>query len=715
MVGYQIGLNGKKLVILLDNLIITEQEQNINHQKWNTLVNHNIALENILKQIIGINYKGAYDPLKTYSQGDYLLINNQLCVVDNKSTATGKTFTLERIYKNAIIVDNAIYFINQQNFLEKKISNVSYVNSEQTIDKFKMNQDKVIIANKGTRFYKMINNKMIPLNITFGTQIIDYAVDKFYIYFISENKIRYGNIYNNENTFFQEIDIPFNPIKIEVTDDYIFILNEKSELIIINKKDFKYVSYQLDKINVNIQNVKILPISNKFVSIYDGINHIISFSINDNAISIFNVKEIPYNSKLENCQNTFSISNKNQITQILNLPFLYRPIDVSKILVNNSVVTSSDYYLAMDFAKGHILQKEFTPNVNTGTLLENQGIYLEKNSQLVYEKFNNLNNKTLIIDFHISDTFHNDNIGYFLSNGIKIIFKNYSLKGNIKLIINFKELSSEIFVYNENKLVKNIIENNNKVSHYNQLAFVNEGLLIKQFIVTNSIISREFIELYGKNKINISDCCENNSKPFSYIKSNKDGNTIIQTGTNNQKGILFISDDATNVNNQTALSTIGAKKIMDQLKNIVEKIKTFADKGHKHKFSELLEIPTATHEQKGIVFLSSSIVNDSSKAANSADLKKVYDLANHEHPYLNINNNGILNGKIDFNNTASFKKPTNFTDINSNNINTGILKVSERFNTPNASVDNLNVTSNAEINKANIRELKINGYKITVG
>ena len=77
-------------------------------------------------------------------------------------------------------------------------------------------------------------------------------------------------------------------------------------------------------------------------------------------------------------------------------------------------------------------------------------------------------------------------------------------------------------------------------------------------------------------------------------------------------------------------------------------IPELASKEHKHRFNEILDIPHGNYNTKGIVYLSNKIEDDSSKAANSSDLKKTYDLANHTHPYLNYNNGGKVNGDTTF-------------------------------------------------------------------
>lgn len=57
------------------------------------------------------------------------------------------------------------------------------------------------------------------------------------------------------------------------------------------------------------------------------------------------------------------------------------------------------------------------------------------------------------------------------------------------------------------------------------------------------------------------------------------------------------------------------------------------------------EVQTATTSVAGVVQLSDSVtLDDSTKAATLAAVKKAYDKANHEHPYINVNKMGVANG-----------------------------------------------------------------------
>ena len=637
------------IILSLKNILINENNKNLTHINWNKLVDFNISLDNILQNIIGPSYKGQYDPSIEYDKYDYIWIDNKLVIIDDLINQAYKEFNINESFSRAVYSNEFLYYINKNGNIKRTINNSSITFDSITVDDYKINYKGEIVARKGTRFYKIINNNVIPINITFGSEIIDYTIDKNYIYFISEGIIRFGNIYNSDNTYFQELEIDLYPSKISVSNNFIFILDHIGDILIIDKSNYKFKKYQLD-LNINNENLNIIAINDNYIVIYNGLDELRYYYILNNSIKLINIKNTKNNSLILNAFNSeyITVTSGRNINVVRNVPFNYREIDISKVLSCDNLIKINEYLYSIDFSKGQISYPgiNLKSNLNT-TMIENKYLSLN-NGSIKYDNFSSLLNKTLILDVNINNSFNGTYIGYLKTNNKQIFFNNESLKGDLKIIINILENSNEIFLYKDNKFIKNITKINSNINELNELLISGNGVNLKKLIIT-SINNKEINDFYGKNEIYTDDYSINISNPYSYAKTDSKGNLNIQQGTNNTKGIVYLSDNFELNDKNTAISTVGSKKINDKIINIEEKlIPELASKEHKHRFNEILDIPHGNYNTKGIVYLSNKIEDDSSKAANSSDLKKTYDLANHTHPYLNYNNGGKVNGDTTF-------------------------------------------------------------------
>ena len=637
------------IILSLKNILINENNKNLTHINWNKLVDFNISLDNILQNIIGPSYKGQYDPSIEYDKYDYIWIDNKLVIIDDLINQAYKEFNINESFSRAVYSNEFLYYINKNGNIKRTINNSSITFDSITVDDYKINYKGEIVARKGTRFYKIINNNVIPINITFGSEIIDYTIDKNYIYFISEGIIRFGNIYNSDNTYFQELEIDLYPSKISVSNNFIFILDHIGDILIIDKSNYEFKKYQLD-LNINNENLNIIAINDNYIVIYNGLDELRYYYILNNSIKLINIKNTKNNSLILNAFNSeyITVTSGRNINVVRNVPFNYREIDISKVLSCDNLIKINEYLYSIDFSKGQISYPgiNLKSNLNT-TMIENKYLSLN-NGSIKYDNFSSLLNKTLILDVNINNSFNGTYIGYLKTNNKQIFFNNEYLKGDLKIIINILENTNEIFLYKDNKFIKNITKINSNINELNELLISGNGVNLKKLIIT-SINNKEINDFYGKNEIYTDDYSINISNPYSYAKTDSKGNLNIQQGTNNTKGIVYLSDNFELNDKNTAISTVGSKKINDKIINIEEKlIPELASKEHKHRFNEILDIPHGNYNTKGIVYLSNKIEDDSSKAANSSDLKKTYDLANHTHPYLNYNNGGKVNGDTTF-------------------------------------------------------------------
>lgn len=697
-------------MIFLDNLkelIITETNKNITHSGWNLLVDHEINYEVLLKSIIGDKYKGLYSPLKEYAKYDYVIIDNKLCIIDNLNNGFSFNYDLKNIKSNPVYSNNYLYYIDNNENIMKVINNAYFKVCDTKVDNFKINDKEEIVAKKGSRFYKIIENKLIPINITFGDEIENYFIDNNYIYFISEGLIRFGEIYNNDNTYFNEIEIEKIPMIISASNNNIFIITSDNKLITIDKLNYNQKIYDIFSYELNKKKANIIPLNDNFISIYDGKNNISGYKISDNNIykisskNFSNIEEVNFTSKY------LSLKEEKNISVINNIPFNYKEINPNYVLLKNSTIFPNEYNIMIDFEKSQIINSNFVPSINTGNIIENKYLEINNGNVIKYENFSNIFiNKSIILDLIIEDSFSSNEIGHIVENNKKIKILNNNSNGNIKIAINVFDSKYETFVYKDNEFINCFELNAESISSNNEFLINSPNLKIKQIIIFNNLLSKEILDYYCKNKISSYSTHLNNSTPFSYIKSNESGNTIIQTGTNNIKGILNISDELSSPNKYTAFSTNGAKKLNDKILEIEEIIdSSFSNKDHKHYFKEILEVPSGNESQKGIVYLTNEITDDSSKAATISSVKRTYDLANHKHPYLNLNTGGIVNGNTNIINLSSDDANIKNITINKEDVTNSTIK--------NATISKANIT-NGIFNNLETKTLKLNGYTITV-
>ena len=192
------------IILSLKNILINENNKNLTHINWNKLVDFNISLDNILQNIIGPSYKGQYDPSIEYDKYDYLWIDNKLVIIDDLINQAYKEFNINESFSRAVYSNEFLYYINKNGNIKRTINNSSITFDSITVDDYKINYKGEIVARKGTRFYKIINNNVIPINITFGSEIIDIErKDKNFI-IVLDNKYKieisgYGIIISKEN------------------------------------------------------------------------------------------------------------------------------------------------------------------------------------------------------------------------------------------------------------------------------------------------------------------------------------------------------------------------------------------------------------------------------------------------------------------------------------------------------------------------------------
>ena len=110
-----------------------------------------------------------------------------------------------------------------------------------------------------------------------------------------------------------------------------------------------------------------------------------------------------------------------------------------------------------------------------------------------------------------------------------------------------------------------------------------------------------------------------------------------------------------------------------------------APKSHRHDWSNLDNVPSATTSQKGIVQLSNSVTGSSETIAASEKAVKIskdaadaahrrgdeaYNKANHGHPYLS-NSGGTVNGNVSINGSTTTQGITSNGNVRVNgNTNT---------------------------------------------
>lgn len=714
----------------MKDIFINQQNPFLDHLKWNELANTNVLFNKILTSMLGGKYKGIYDENRLYDKYDYIWKDDNLYFVSDKPEFLEfKTVNIDGLEKPTLYGDNKLYALKNKRLVQI-IENSENLKSNVVSDDFTFHPDSnTSIVKNGNNLIKVNNNKNYGINLSYQLPIKQMKYDGMYLYLLSENRIIYGEINSTDNTSYNEIEFSYNGCSFDVANKYIAILCDNKKLLIYDKK----TKTQLLSINVNTADINKAVISfanDDYLLFYDGQSSIVNYYISDNkSIDVNYIYTSEVTNNIENFSSTngfISFTKDNKLFYTSNINQIFVKADIRHLMITNSLIKPACLREGIDFTNGQIQSDNFSiSNMSNITTKLNKGLLLSESNSSLFIKLNSINEKSFLISFN---SLNNKAVNLRFSfhfNGVKFDFEytqSSSKEKDINILFNFNNNKPEVFINNQSYQ-----------GIYSSTSNPNQELIITgNYIELNSvacftkILQKDEIDYILNNKLSLNAYEMKKLTPHTIVKTDSNGNVLVQTGSVTQKGILKISNDLSSPSEDKAFSTIGAfeqNNRIDQLEDMIRNNVSLSN--HKHLFSEIINVPTASLSTNGIVKLSNNINNDTTVAATPSIVKTVYDLANHTHPYLPLNG-GVLNGNLEcrmlnatdvsFNNLNS--KDVTSKNINSDNVKTKQLSVTESVNFSKGIVSDLTSTNikthNANVDNLYTKSLKIGDYIIMV-
>ena len=638
--------------------------------KWNETLNYSKCFEKMINGILGNKFKGIYKPFEKYNLYDYVWFNDDYYQIIEEKANTVEVFRKENY--NNLYYHNSNYYIGLNP--NKKIVNIIGQNEHEVsnleFDKFYL-FDNEIAALKGQNLYKinLLTKSTNPINYIFSRTIKDVKRDKFQIYILSDRCIEVGNAINEDLT---ETKVLYNSEEnisdIAINDTELLILKENNIVDIINKSSGQLISsFEITR-PIDYSKAKILAPDNYSLVIYDGEQLLMFFNNNGQYIYSGNAKndylKHGVNALTERNGYICATNNAGATTYLANRYNLEK-IDIFSLLINHSKIDKLGVEEYLDFSKGQFETEKLKPECIKLSVINDKGANITNS---VSYNLQNLLNKTIQVniecDKKINEKIFSVNIGSKLCN--------FSINldvGKYTYFIDFEENSYRVTSFKGDvKTVETF--NYSTGANQNKITFSsNVGYILNSFTIFDSIIPFHRKDFFKQNSIQSFDIqASTKSYPFSYVKTDENGNININVPdksiVKNNEGYRVNFSDVVNKNDpDIGLSLRGAKALWDRVVSEVTRLtNSLAPKSHRHKWSELDNIPSASTENKGIVQLSHSTTGSSEVMAASEKAVKItkdkadeaYNLANHTHPYLKdtggtVNGNVKVNGNTDTN------------------------------------------------------------------
>lgn len=632
--------------------------------KWNETLNYSKCFEKMINGILGNNFKGIYKPFENYNLYDYVWFNDNYYQIISEKVNTVEVLQKEN-YDN-LYYHNSNYYIglNPNKKIVSIIGQNEYELSNMEFDKFYLFENE-IVAVKENNLYKIDIDKKrtTPLNWVFDKEIKDIQRDKFSIYVLSNNEIECGNTINNDVTETKLLFKKENVSAMAINDTELFVLTKDNHVEILNKSSGNQVSSFDITQHIDHDVVKMIAPDNYSLVVYNGEELLMFFNNNGQYIYSGNAKNdyITYGVSALTCNNGYICASNNAgATTYLSNRYNLEKVDVSSLLLYNANVNRQDCIEEhFDFSKGQFETSTLKPEYENLSVINDKGINI---SNFVSYTLQNLLNKTIQFNIELQNPI-NEKI-CSINIGTKLADINVNLpKGKYVLFIDLDESSYRVTTYLKDS--KTITTHSYEVGdNLNKITFKsNTAYILNSFNIFNNIISLHKKDYFKQNSVMSFDIQPSyKSYPYSYIKSDEHGNINLNLENKSilksNKGYkVNLSDNLNsseenigfNLKGANALKTNLMTKISDEVKKLIDSL---ANKIHRHKWSDLDEVPSATISKQGIVQLSNSISNSSEIiAATEKAVKTAYDKASHGHPYLS-NTGGTVNGNVTINGTT---------------------------------------------------------------
>lgn len=656
----------------IKDLKVDSQNPFFNAQKWNGSLEFSKNFEDIITGILGSKFKGIYKPQTKYNKDDYIWFNGKCYIITNVQNIGLKINQLEDTKNNYFyndgsycIKNNKITYIKGDN---SKVINMTLVDSFAFID-----SKDFFIAYKnndsGSKIYKIpLSGRAEVINSNFTNQIKDIMIDDFYCYLLTvDNKIsKFPLSGGTEDTYFEEINFSntHDIVSMAVDNECIYVLNSNSDLIMIGKDGGTISTTSFRDYIVNPNLAKIAASDSFSLFLTDGDKGVHCFLIEKNSFThsysmdskIRGIESINFSNK------NITLTSESIVANMVSSEYQLEEVNIRGLISTISTLEISNAYLSVDFGRGQLVSNGetlikpkgfdfnqsktslgiYSDTTNRVQFINYNGIQLHGNN-LVYENID-FSNKTLIIEYFKGTP------GAVIGN-LPLGSKKANLIACTKTIAsNFKT----VYDVKESVIEATVITNEGQVEVFD-IPIINTASSVFQLSAnTNNVVSK----ILSVNKLDkfrldyISKC--------SYIIPNHHMNSFLPYNSKNENGVIYVktsnksiisNDLGIKVNlssnpeindSEIAFNTEGAKALLVKINNIKSELEqNYSNKNHKHRFSELLDIPISnTNGTKGIVSLNGSVSsNSTTDAATPSAVKSSYDKA--------VNAERIANTKSD--------------------------------------------------------------------
>lgn len=678
--------------------------------KWNETLNYSKCFEKMISGILGNKFKGIYKPFEKYNLYDYVWFNDDYYQIIEEKADTVEVFEKQNY--------NNLYYHNQNYYIglnpNKKIVNIigqnEYEVSNLEFDKFYL-FDNEIVALKKQNLYRinLLTKSTNPINYIFSRTINDVKRDKFQIYILSDRCIEVGNTVNEDLT---ETKVLYNSdediIDFAINDTELLILKSNSIVDIINKSSGQLISSFEISQYIDYSKAKVLSPDNYSLVVYNGEQLLMFFNNNGQYIYSGNAKNdyLKYGVDTLTERNGYICATNNAgATTYLANRYNLEKIDIFSLLINHSKVDKLGVEEYLDFSKGQFETEKLKPEYTKLSVINDKGMNITSD---VSYNLQSLLNKTIQLNIECKKPINEEICS--VSIGTKICNLSVNVKaGKYVYFIDFEESSYRVTSFkNDIKTVETF--NYSSGTNQNKIIFSsNTGYILTSFTIFDSIIPFHRKDYFKQNSIQSFDIqASTKSYPFSYVKTDENGNVNINVPDNSilkdSKGYkVNFSDDTDKTNTDIGLNLKGAKILWDKVVSEVTRLtNALAPKSHRHNWSDLDKIPSATTSVKGIVQLSNSVTGSSELIAASEKAVKLtkdaadaahkrgdeaYNKANHTHPYLS-NSGGTVSGNIAITGNTSINGSTTTKSITTN----GNVKVNGNINTSTFTLNGYNIS-----------------------
>ena len=632
----------------------------LNAEKWNGALTFSENFENIIYAILGNKFKGIYKPQNRYNINDYVWFNNKCYIITDVQNIGLNVNQIEDTH-NGYYYNGGYYCVKNNKITFIKGDSSRVVNMT-LVDDFAFKDSKTFFlayrnSSTGTKIYKIpTTGKAETINSNFSEPIKNIFIDDFYGYVVTEsNKVHKFNLDSSTTeTYFEEITFAnnYDIVSADVNNDYIYILNSNSDLIVVNKDDGTVASYSVRRYVKNIHQAKITTTDSISLFLFDGDRTVNCFLLEGSNISfgyemspgVGLIKSMNYSNE------NIVFNSESVIANMVSSEYQMQEVDARNLISNLSTIELKNAYFAIDFSEFQLNSNGIALRSPKGFKFEpgtvNGWIYSDGTNTVNFAGYNGLQthgtnltyegldflNKTIIVEFYKAKP----NVQFITipvgQKTIKLIPSSIAVEGTFKT-------SYEVL---QDKVVATVTKDEKVINTFEINSFVNVAgntvFSSTDNVVVKKILTTEMLEQY---KIDFLVNC-------SYIIPDHYLNSYLPGKSKNENGALYVKtanksilSTATGIkvnlsanpelnDTEISLSTAGAKAIIDKIEEVKQDLsKNYSSINHKHKFKDLQEIPISSESVQGIVSLSSSVTsNDTTKAATPSAVKTAMDKAN---------------------------------------------------------------------------------------